>query len=211
MPTTYTPRLLQSAAANENADLHLIELELIYVLRCCEKLLERNEYLGASVESSALLDSIAIRYRRCFNSGVRARLSSYSLACIQADDEGLHNFFLHFADKHVAHSVNGFEGYASAIQVGIDQGDGTIRRGGMAGQGYFAVPLSLAKISSFAELLRKLIPEVQVVHSNVTDRVQGEVDAMTDEELLALPEVIPPLEHPIPVDERRRWPKVQSG
>ena len=104
MSNTFFPKVLKSRTAIELADLRLVQEDLRHVQGCCDLLLNEQHCMLSSTQGKALLDSLAVRYRRCFNSGVRTPLK-LGLLDINVEEQTLHEFFYAIVDKHIAHSV----------------------------------------------------------------------------------------------------------
>jgi hypothetical protein len=203
MPKSWQPRLLQSQAANHRADLETIIEDLDHVAKCCDLLLTRGIHPLGDIEAKALFDSIATRYRRCFNSGARKPLDRKDL---QGEDVERHAFFYAIADKHIAHSVNGFGLRASTVYIAVDD-RGQLHRGGLGSQGSSTLELSLHDIAQFSEFVGELIADAKAVHASLSERLKLEVVDMSDEQLRDLPEGFAPLHAKMDVLQRRQWPK----
>jgi hypothetical protein len=206
MPKTWEPKLLQSQAANDRADLETILQDLEHVMGCCELLLHRGTHPLTDLEAKALIDSVVIRYRRCFTGGQRARLDPKTLPSLRGALIARHDFFWNLANKHIAHSVNGFELNASVIHVAED-GNGQLLRGGLGSRGSATLELSLDDIHQFCDLVQDLVTDVTAHHISLSKEVELDVEAMSDEEVRALPEGYPPCEAKIDVSRHRQWPK----
>ena len=206
MPKTWRPKLLQSNAANHRADLETTIDDLEHVVGCCDLILNKGQHPIENLEAAALLDSLAIRYRRCFKGGIRQGLDPKALDSIKGPAFALHTFFWFLASKHIAHSVNGFQLNASTIHIAEDKA-GKIHRGGIGSQGGRTLELCLLDIQRFGALVQKLIDEVKTVHVARTKEVQLETELMSEAELRALPDGFAPLDGQMSVIQSREWPK----
>jgi hypothetical protein len=206
MPKTYSPRLLQTEAANRRADLELIIRDLEHILQCCDLMLSKHQHPILNFEAAALLDSIAIRYRRCFGSGVRTSLDPAEMPSLQGDATERHEFFWDLANKHVAHSVNGFEMNATVVYVAEDE-VGNVSKGGLGSQGSATLELSLHDIRRFGNHVESLLANIRAEHELFTQQVNVEVDAMSEQQLRGLPDGFVPFEPRLNVKGRRQWPK----
>ena len=113
-------RILDGELAKERGDLELVLDDLDHVKACSEHLV--TTFSKADFIEKAILDSALIRYRRCFNTSVRAALvPNFSV------EESLlaekHRYFRDLADKYVAHSVNSFENSGATISVSFTESD----------------------------------------------------------------------------------------
>jgi len=115
------PARLSSEAARKFAAMHLILGDLAFA----EESLRAADDIGIpddkNLHSKALIFSGVVGYARCFKSGVRAlTLNPTDLLGNGAPfDDDIHNYLIALRDKHVAHSVNEFEGCESvAIVIG---------------------------------------------------------------------------------------------
>jgi hypothetical protein len=70
--------------------------------------------LGSGAFESEIVDAfsgaVLVRYARPFKSGVRHKLGADIPAGLDAEQMRLHGKFIAWPDKHIAHSVNPFEG-----------------------------------------------------------------------------------------------------
>lgn len=153
--------------------------------------------------SRALFDSACIRYRRCFKTGVRRPLSRQLTTPLADDLQVLHQFFLDLADKHIAHSVNGFEWWVSTAYV-FCADDGTVTRGGLGGTGFSTLMTNLDQIARFQDLINAILDNITALTTELDTKLNKEVAAMSDAQLLALPDGSSNLESHPRVDRPRR-------
>jgi hypothetical protein len=193
MPHWY-PKLLSSDVAQRYADLTvLIVPDLDQVSACCQELLKRGKDpsqnpLSGDAVVRALLDSAVIRYRRCFNKGVRTRLTEL-LEELSSEEQQLHQFFYDLGDKHIAHSVNGFEHANTMVYIDESTPGVVLRqpRGGIGAGGMFTLQLSLHTVQQFGLLVARLRELARKWAREAHDHLAAEVQAMSDDQLRALP------------------------
>lgn len=202
------PKLLTTAAAKKLADLELILHDLEHVVACCDLMLGVGHHPLYDTRSRAFLDSLVVRYRRCFNEGVRQSLSISDFSSLDAEQIKLHDFFYCLGNRHIAHSVNGFE--MSGIKVYIDIDDlGNLTRGGLGKHvsNTLGLSLELNEIVNFKQLVTFLIEEVGREKVRTEETVKHELSLMTDRDIRQLPDGFPPHHHGAKVKKQRTWPK----
>lgn len=69
----------------------------------------------------ALIDSVVIRYRRCFASGIRSHLEEYVVEQVAPKYLETHRYFWDLGNKHIAHSVSAAENMFSIVILDEDQ------------------------------------------------------------------------------------------
>jgi hypothetical protein len=209
MPRSFSPRLISSGAAKSRADLSLAKQDLEHVAACCTEILERGQHPMMDTTSRALLDSAVVRYGRCFNRGKRTRLDK---VVKQLADEHvrMHEFVMSLRDKHIAHSVNEFEMAGSQIYVAVLE-NGELVRGGLGIGGSSTLGLSMDDVESFEALARMVSDRVKDWAKRLDVVVAEEIGAMTDDQILALPEGFPPIERAQDVKATRTWPPKRAA
>src|SRR5687768_11192681 len=148
----YEPRLLASKIAKRYADLWLVKYDLEQVHDCCQFLLNQPQDLHLML-AKAVTDSALIRYRRCFNSGVRVKLSDL-VETLSTSERELHQLVLDQANNHVAHSANDYEQAVGTVHIAADP-DG-LRRSGIGAQISMWPPLNTAEIVALQSLTKTL-------------------------------------------------------
>lgn len=103
--------------AAQLGDLSLVLLDLRSVIELCRRLgseLDKPETDRDNVTIEALWTAALVKYVRCFTSGKRGELDA---TVFEGVDGALdtHQYFKNMRDKHVAHSVNPFEGVGVRI------------------------------------------------------------------------------------------------
>jgi hypothetical protein len=98
--------------ANRYAALHLILGDLAFSSDCLKEAAKLGVPDDQSVHSKALIFAGVVAYGRCFTSGVRdLKLDPDDLtARAKSFDEEIHAYLYDLRNKHIAHSVNDFEG-----------------------------------------------------------------------------------------------------
>jgi hypothetical protein len=109
----------------ELADLYSLDCELGIARDLCEKAVEicTDKHHDALVVDG-LTTAALIRYIRCFHAtGKRIALKLDDLSGLSEKEKAWHGYFKSMRDKHVAHSVNGYEqAYVKALVVYDDRG-----------------------------------------------------------------------------------------
>lgn len=205
MSRAFFPKLLTMPMAHELADLRMIQKDLQHVQNCCAMLLEKEFCMLGTLEGRALLDSLCIRYRRCFGSGVRTPLKTEVLKFSDESRE-LHEQFYSLADKHIAHSVNNYELNATTLYVAISE-TGEVTRGGLGNNGTETVGLAPYDILRFEAHVKKVMQGVEGLIERYTCILTTEATSLSDEDIKALPNGFAPIERNIEVAVSRKWPK----
>ncbi|WP_221326758.1 hypothetical protein [Actinoplanes sp. L3-i22] len=94
------------------ADLGAVNQDILFVMRCCRKLVAAmSEETPDGVLMQALFTAAVITYARCFNGGNRSALKEGDLTKLglEGDVRDFHRHVLDTRSKHVEHSVNPFE------------------------------------------------------------------------------------------------------
>lgn len=181
MATAY-PRKLKTADARRYADLFLIQNDLRQVIHCCDDLLKRGPEALVG-DSRAFLDSALVRYRRCFNGGVRSKLIN-CISGLDTEQQKLHDFAYDMVDKHIAHSVNEYE--RSDAVVYVSEEDGKLRVSTIGAAAWLTVEFNSGQINRLKELAVSLLDSVRVESKQLTERLQRHVKELSEEQLQAL-------------------------
>ena len=189
MPRHWTYKLLRSKAAKSHADLILVLHDLRHAKLCCDEILTRDKHPLTCHISHALFDSCVVRYRRCFNDGLRAKLNKL-LASLTPQEASLHSFIVTLVNKHTAHSENEFERAYSKLYISISE-DGVLTRGSFGGGFHRTLALSLQTIEEISVLIDRLITVTELWQKEIESRLAKEVAAMSDEEIRQLPDDTP--------------------
>lgn len=204
-PKTHFPKLLLSDSAKKKADLFLIQKDLEHTRKCCDLIVKKGIDPILETEARALLDSALIRYRRCFGKGKRAKINLDFIDSLGGDAVDLHNFCKNLADKHIAHPVNAFELYGIVLYVAINK-EGKITHRSLGGQGFHTLEFNLSDIENFQILVTALIDKITNQINHIDEFLNDEIAAMTDEEILNLPDGFPPSDSSIDVTKPKNWP-----
>jgi hypothetical protein len=143
--------------------------------------------------------------RAASTAGGRTKLDSLICRLSRGEAE-LHAHILSLRDKHVAHSDSELEAAGSQIYVAIAE-DGSLVRSGLGVGGQMSLGLSLMDLERFGDLAETLVKLVREWGQTLDKVVASEVEAMTDEELRALPDGFPPLGVNLDVNAPRTWPR----
>lgn len=109
------------AEVKQLADLGSIQFELGIAKQLCEiALMPRDDTNQSSILIDGLVTAALIRYVRCFHhTGKRLSLSRED---VPEDLLEAHDHLKHLRDKHVAHSVNGYEQPYVSAYIEIENG-----------------------------------------------------------------------------------------
>ena len=198
----WTYKILRSKAAKSHADLILVLHDLQHAKLCCHEILARNKHPLSCHISHALFDSCVVRYRRCFNYGVRTRLDKL-LGSLTTEEKELHWFIVTLANKHTAHSENQLESARTKLYISISE-DGQLTRGSFGGGTQRTLALSLQTIEAIYALIERLIALTNVWQREIQGKLAKEVAAMSDDEIRQLPDDAPFVSD-IDVSQPRRW------
>ena len=112
MPQRQSGAELTSTKAAGLGDLSLTLLDLRSVIELCRRLdaeLAKPESDHDNLLVEAMWTAALVKYIRCFTSGKRTELDSSVFDGMDGAHD-THQYFKNMRDKHVAHSVNPFEG-----------------------------------------------------------------------------------------------------
>lgn len=102
-------RMLESANAQKLADINGLRRDLGLVLEACAVIESRRGSPSTEHVRRACFDSAVMRYRRCFNGGVRDLFPTTLLAKLTEKQTALHKWILDLANRSIAHCVDGSE------------------------------------------------------------------------------------------------------
>lgn len=119
------PAILRGDLAREFADLHMVSNDLSFALECLTEANKVGLPDSNNLLSKALIFSAVIAYARPFKGGVRKlKMDIAYFSSIPTFKADVHNYLISIRDKHVAHSVNEFEGCeATGVMVGTPQAE----------------------------------------------------------------------------------------
>ena len=205
MNKRYEPKLLTTDAAITLADLHMVFRDLTHVKDCCDLILALPIEKYWTTTSTALHDSIAIRYRRCFKVGGSKRryLPPDLPSLVSTEGRKIHEDVLAVASSHIAHSVNAFELQGTVVHVAVQ--DGKVFRSGIGGTGLMTIGLGV-DLTAFSAHLVQLEKDVLDLIEQHQKIVSDELAAMSDEEITALRDGFPPNQRTVKLKSARDWP-----
>jgi hypothetical protein len=184
---TWGPRLVSSAEAAKLADLAGARNDLETASDFCDRLAEVEI---ASPTGLAMLDAlstaIAVRYARCFTTGVRARLSDEALAGLSDDLRSLHAYLLVVRNKHVAHSVNALE--ENHVTIHVREPPDAPALGGVGTLQARSMVLGSEDASRVRELCRAVVAAIDVLIAQQQALVEEHIRGLPLDEVYGLPE-----------------------
>ena len=134
-----------------------------------------------------LQQALLIGYRRCFTSGVRTRypqdLLERVLDSFDGEPHALHDWVLASADKYAAHSVSPAEQIVGGVFVHPDSG-------GVEGVHWSSTRLVISdgQLMNIGTLAERLWVALNERVNELRDAVKAEVEALSPEDRLGLPE-----------------------
>ncbi len=187
---TFKPKLISSVEARDAAGFECVLFDLEHIVACCNELLSRGEFITPFHHvARALCTSALINYRRCFNTGCRVSIKIDECNFLSAEDHEHHEFCLGLVDKHLAHSVNGYERANMTIHIAEDIVNGSLARGGLGSSSIYGMEFGFDDVRQLAQRIENIIvkfvkPRIEELKALVT----LQVEKMSDDELRALPE-----------------------
>lgn len=157
-----------------------------------------------AVDAAAL-----IRYARAFKSGVRERPRDELLDALNAEDRQNHRSFIALRDKHIAHSVNAFEGTSvMALLVPPERGEAAIASLGSEHHSWGS--LSKDEILKMKELCGAFREALEALIAEEKRSLLKIVQRMPIDELYALEHRAPDRASMAEVDKRRARQKARA-
>ena len=155
-----------------------------------------SQLLKAQLESQhpnfgmidALTTAVLVRYARSFVSGVRGKLDKSHLSRLTAEQRELHDRFIEWRSKHVAHSVNPFEQNQAVAHFASDR----VREEGIRSvsvQQNRLVSFSDHELASLQDLVRSLQGIVSEQITSEQARLLMVVRSLPVEQVLAGPQM----------------------
>lgn len=118
MPETSSNRTLDSLESGSLGDLFGIKRDLESVVQFAERLVRAFELDPVDTDLlDALSTACVVRYCRCFDVGVRAKLARASVGAIDPRFIAFHDYIFALRQKHLSHSVNEFEANVVAVTL----------------------------------------------------------------------------------------------
>lgn len=201
-PNVQIAKLLAFPEGVRIADLESIEHDLNVASECFAKIIEGGKSPLRPTTFSGIKDGEMswplfvtglITYRRCFNPGVRNRITLNDLEKILTEPQlQLHKNMIDVADRHIAHQVNAQDMYGVTIFVSFDEND-KMRRGSLGRMGHGSGSFALAHFAmmiAVIEIIRLnfISAEKRISEAELTHRLFH----MSDKEIEALPQGYPP-------------------
>lgn len=174
------------------SDLFGIKRDLELVVEFCQRL--SDAYDAAPVDHhliDALSTASVVRYCRCFEGGVRAKLARESITAIDPRFVEFHNYLFALRQKHLVHSVNEFE--ENCVTVTISEPPTAREVLGIGISGGRVAGLDKATAKNLGDLARKLCDAIVVEFERERGRIQQLVTALPIEEVYELP-MVPPFQ-----------------
>ncbi len=212
MARNYSPKLIATAEAREAADFHLVLKDLKHVTGCCEELLSHTMLISPyHVVARALCTSALVTYRKCFKSGHRVPINIDECNFLSDEDRKHHKYCIDLADKHIAHSVNGYERANMTIHIAEDEDNVSLVRGGLGSSAHLMMGFGLDDVCQLAQRVNSIVAEfVKPQIKNLESVITRQVEQMSDDELRALPEGFVPYDGIGGVDKPRKPPYISD-
>ena len=120
MPVNSSERRLDLPDGQLFSDLFGIKRDLELVVEFCQRLSDAYDAVPTDYPLiDALSTSSVVRYCRCFEGGVRAKLARESIKAIDPRFAEFHDYLFALRQKHLSHSVNEFE--ANYVTVAVSE------------------------------------------------------------------------------------------
>lgn len=185
-------RRLDLADGQLFSDLFGIKRDLESVMEFCQRL--SNAYDAVPTDYyliDALSTASVVRYCRCFEGGVRAKLARESISAIDPRFVEFHGYLFALRQKHLAHSVNEFE--ENCVTVAVSEPPAPREILGIGIGGGRVAGLDKATAKNLEVLAKKLYDALVVEFETERGRIQQLVTALPIEEIYELP-MLPPFQ-----------------
>ncbi|WP_395639047.1 hypothetical protein [Pseudolysinimonas sp.] len=116
--------------SRELRDLVGICFDLRRVAEICDRYIQAMDADEAELIQDSLWMTAVMLYARCFNDGVRSRLSTDLLDTMEGQAREAHDHFIDLRNKFIAHSVNAYE--QTLAHAVIDAKTGELKHSGTA-------------------------------------------------------------------------------
>lgn len=113
--------VLEGEDVADLADLAGVEHDLEVAANASRVVYTRRGSPSTDMVRRACIDTALMRYRRCFATGRRSRLTDDDVQAFSEDERKLHDLVLFLANKSIAHSVDGSENNLPYIFVQEDE------------------------------------------------------------------------------------------
>ncbi|MBP9144028.1 MAG: hypothetical protein KBI44_06065 [Thermoanaerobaculia bacterium] len=184
---TWSPRLVMSREAATLADLAGAKYDLETTIGFCKQLeaVDPQSPKGY-VLVDALSTAIAIRYSRCFTSGVRPRLDAGVVKALPGDLRAIHDFLRVIRDKYAAHSVNALE--ENHVTVHVREAPGQPAIGGIGTLQARTLVFSGENAARVRELCQAVAIAVEALMKEQQAVVKQQIGSMPVEEVYKMQE-----------------------
>lgn len=181
-------RTLNTPEAQRLADLTGLRRDLRLVRESCFIIESRKGSPSAAHIRRACFDSAVMRYRRCFNGGIRDLFPRELLLKLTSNQKALHDRILELANRSIAHCVDGSEDNVPYFVY-----DKSVEPARISVHVYTRTTshhnkIKIQKFAALAGKLEKLLAEEGV---RVSKKVLKAIQKMPGEEAAALPVVQP--------------------
>jgi hypothetical protein len=164
---TYTWVDLRHSEAALLADLHGIKADLESARDFALSWRGGGDSVWPALQwGEALSIAMVVKYSRPFRTGVRARLEEDALSLLDQRQREAHEYLLAYRDKHIAHSVNGYEHNQARLNYCVER---------VAEEGFTDVSCSHARVVGLnGQRMNDLVELCGVFLSDVEQRIEAE-------------------------------------
>lgn len=190
MPTTVGQRHLDLPEAQLLSDLYGIIKDLDSVSEFCQRLVDACDVDAPDLHVlDALSTACVVRYCRCFEGGVRAKLDRDSVKSVDPRFVDLHDYLFSLRQKHLTHSVNEFE--ANHVVVSVAELPSPPEIKGITVVGGRVAGLDRKTALNLQKLVRKLLKAASTRYEADERKLIAFVVKMSIDEVYKLPEPAP--------------------
>jgi hypothetical protein len=192
MPENSSQRRMDLSDGQLFSDLFGIKRDLELVMEFCRRLSDAYDAVPTDYHLiDALSTASVVRYCRCFEVGVRAKIARESITAIDPRFVEFHDYLFALRQKHLSHSVNEFE--ENCVTVAVSEPPDSREVLGIGIGGGRVAGLDKATARNLEVLARKLYDAIVVKFETERGRIQQLVTALPIEEIYALP-MVPPFQ-----------------
>lgn len=166
------------------ADINGLRRDLRLVEQACTVIDIRKGEPGAEHIRRACFDSAVMRYRRCFNGGIRDLFPKILMIKLTQRQLELHNRILDLANKSVAHCVDGSEENFTYFVLDRNISPASVEINVYTKTVSHHNKMKITKLRDLAQKLEKLLAEEGV---RVANKVLANVQSMSMEDAEHLP------------------------
>lgn len=180
--------LLDGQQVSDLADLANVEQDLNLVASACRIVQSRSGSPSTNMLQRACIDSALMRYRRCFTTGRRTRLTEHDLLTLDEAELALHDLVIFVANKSIAHSVDTSE---CGIPYLLVESDPESRKFKCHIRTYTGQPshYNLIDTIAFEKLSLKVCALVHEKAEDLAEMITSKIKERSPSYVLALPEV----------------------